>query len=248
MAFASGQLAKLTVIFSPFDEIPGYAGIAFNPMYNPESYSMNHSLDYDENQRPLIGDLDKKFLRIKPKSLALKLFFDGTNASPSNFSRSEFGAFQTPDFNNVVAQVEMFLTLAARISGISVDDFSSSTNSERHQPMKMMIVWGTFLMTGVLSSASVKYTMFDNDGVPIRAEMDITVDEAADLSLIEKEIKLNSPDLSKSITVKQGDTLPDLCFKEYGDASLYPKIAEVNELTNFRKLKPGTELLFPPIK
>jgi hypothetical protein len=37
MAFASGQLAKLTVIFSPFEEIPGYAGIAFNPMYNPES-------------------------------------------------------------------------------------------------------------------------------------------------------------------------------------------------------------------
>jgi len=38
-----------------------------------------------------------------------------------------------------------------------------------------------------------------------------------------------------------------LCSQEYNDASLYPKVAAVNNLKNYRKLKQGMELLFPPI-
>lgn len=36
--------------------------------------------------------------------------------------------------------------------------------------------------------------------------------------------------------------------KIYGDPAYYIQIAKVNNLNNFRKLKTGTNLKFPPIK
>lgn len=254
MAFPRGQLTKMTIIFYPDKNLPG-VGIPFTPMYNPESYNLNHALDYDSEERMIVGNLDKKFLRIKPKSLSLKLYFDGTNASPSNLSGLGIDLADIPDFNSVVAQVEAFLTLGARVGNWSESGVVSSAldgdvgkTNDHHKPMYMMVVWGTFLMTGVLSSANVKYTMFSPEGIPLRAEMDVTILESSDVSLVEKAMKLLSPDLTKAILVKEGDTLPNLCFKEYGDASMYMQIAEVNKLKNFRKLVPGTELIFPPIK
>ena len=36
--------------------------------------------------------------------------------------------------------------------------------------------------------------------------------------------------------------------KIYGDSKYYLEVARVNQLTNFRKLTPGQELLFPPLE
>lgn len=259
MAFQRGQLSKMTIIFFSDLKSPGVKGIPFHPMYNPESYVLNHTIDYDKTPLPVIGTAEQKFLRIAPKSLDLELFFDGTNTSPSNLSGLGIDLGKVPDFNSVVAQVELFLTLGARITSggpIKTTSIGSTPEvktspkgpSEVHRPLYMMIVWGTFLMTGVLEKASVTYTMFNPEGIPIRAKMNITVAESFDAALENKGKKPESPDLSKAILVKEGDTLPDLCFQEYGDSALYMQVAEVNKLKNFRKLTPGTELLFPPIK
>ena len=253
MAFPRGKLTKMVIIFSS-DENQPLKGIPFFPMYNPESYQMSYAMDYDDNQRLIVGNQDKKFLRVKPKTLNLKLYFDGTSASPNDLLISNLE--KIPGFNGVVAQVEAFLSLAASVGSPVVKegvpqvimDGDEKVTGEIHRPKGMAIIWGTFYMTGVLTDATVNYTMFTPEGVPIRAEMDVNIAESTSLTLVERAMKLMSPDLSKSIVVKQGDTLPDLCYKEYGDASFYPKIAEVNQLKNFRKLVPGTELLFPPIK
>ncbi|MGZ4048673.1 MAG: CIS tube protein, partial [Bacteroidia bacterium] len=136
---------------------------------------------------------------------------------------------------SVELQIQAFLKLAYQITG------------SIHQPNYIMVVWGTFIMTGVLNSANVTYTMFAADGTPLRAKMTISISEQVDNSLLTKLLKLLSPDLSKVIVVQEGDTLPLLCFNEYGDSSLYTQVAKVNDLKNYRKLKQGMELLFPPI-
>lgn len=248
MAFPRGKLTKMAIIFSDNESQP-LIGIPFFPMYNPEFYKMDYEMDYDDHQRLIVGNADKKFLRVKPKQLSLKLYFDGTSASPNDLLISNLE--KVPGFNGVVAQVEAFLSLAASVGrneGVQLDPDTKKVTGEIHRPMGMAIIWGTLYMTGVLTKASVNYTMFTPEGIPIRAEMDVDIAESTSLTLVERTMKLMSPDLSKSIVVKQGDTLPDLCYKEYGDATLYPKIADVNQLKNFRKLVPGTELLFPPIK
>jgi nucleoid-associated protein YgaU len=230
MAFAEGKLGKLTIIFYPVSKLPG-VGIPYTPMYNPTSFSVNHTVNYNQKKQPTVSDMTKEFLSSNPRSVSMELFFDGTGASPSASKGLGFNSA----IKSVDLQIQAFLKLAYQISGTI------------HQPSYMMLVWGTFVMTGVLKTANVTYTMFAADGRPLRAKMAITVEEHIDATLLFKALKLESPDVSKSIIVKEGDTLPLLCFKEYSDSSLYIKVAEVNNLKNYRKLKQGMELLFPPI-
>ncbi|MDZ4784706.1 MAG: hypothetical protein SGJ02_01390 [bacterium] len=230
MAIASGQLGKMRMIFYYDADLPGI-GVSYTPMYNPTSFSVSHAITYDEAQKDTVGDMPKKFKNATPRSLSMELFFDGTGASPS----STDALSNAVNVNTVDIRIQTFLKLAYQINGAS------------HKSSYVMIIWGTFIMTGVLKSANVTYTMFDTNGRPLRAKVNVVVEESVSNSLIGKILKLSSPDLSKAHIVKAGDELALLCFKEYGDASLYTQVAKVNGLKNYRKLKPGMELLFPPI-
>jgi len=48
--------------------------------------------------------------------------------------------------------------------------------------------------------------------------------------------------------VKAGDTLPLLCHRVYKDSTYYLDIARINGITNFRNIRPGMRLKFPPLK
>ena len=56
-----------------------------------------------------------------------------------------------------------------------------------------------------------------------------------------------SPPITHNVTVVSGDTLPALCHKIYGDSGYYTKVAAFNGLLSYRKLKPGTQLIFLPL-
>jgi nucleoid-associated protein YgaU len=58
----------------------------------------------------------------------------------------------------------------------------------------------------------------------------------------------SSPDLTHIVEFKAGDTLPQICYKIYNDALYYKDVAMANNLTDFRNIKPGTILKFPPVK
>ncbi len=225
---ALGLLGKVKFIFYRDEKLPGI-GIPYQPAYNPTSFSVSYGTDYDGGIIPIMGDVSKKYTLTLPRTVNMELFFDGTGASPSS------GILGALGINTVDIQIETFIGLAYTV------------DNKDHRPKLVMIIWGSFIMTGVVKSADVTYTMFEPDGRPLRATMSLVIEENVASTLATKLLNLLSPDLSKSIVVKEGDTLPLLCQQEYNDPSLYPKIAEVNNLKNYRKLKQGMELLFPPI-
>ena len=63
-----------------------------------------------------------------------------------------------------------------------------------------------------------------------------------------KKFSKQSPDMSRLVTVKEGETLPYLCHRLYGDSLLVREVARFNELDSFRNIPAGTQLLFPPLK
>jgi nucleoid-associated protein YgaU len=69
------------------------------------------------------------------------------------------------------------------------------------------------------------------------------------MSKEEESLKANrsSPDLSHTVEVQAGDTLPLLCHRIYKDAAYYPEVARANNIVDFRTLKPGLRLHFPPL-
>ena len=50
-----------------------------------------------------------------------------------------------------------------------------------------------------------------------------------------------------SYTVKAGDELPLITYDIYGDPHYYLEVARANKLTDFRNLRAGTTLHFPPV-
>ncbi len=118
---------------------------------------------------------------------------------------------------------------------------------EVHEPKHFKLIWGTALFKGRCTALNISYKLFNPDGSPIRAVCKATFKGSVEENLRVAQEGTESSDLTHHRKVKLGDTLPWLCYQIYGDSSYYLQIARVNELTNFRKLTEGAELLFPPI-
>jgi nucleoid-associated protein YgaU len=120
-----------------------------------------------------------------------------------------------------------------------------------HEPKFLKIQWGEGALKDFdcrLESADVEYTSFDRNGAPLHATLKTTFVEDLDP---EKRTKLegkNSPDLSHTRVVKSGDTLPLLAKEIYGSAEYYLRLAQANDLDDFRNLTPGQEIVFPPLE
>lgn len=118
-------------------------------------------------------------------------------------------------------------------------------DNETHTQPYVKGVWanGDLTIFGKVNSMDLQYTFFDGSGVPLRAKVDMQI-ESHDTG---DDALFRSPDISRMPKVVQGDTLVDLCRKYYDDPSYYIRIAQLNKLSSFRKLKPGSSIEFPPL-
>ena len=95
---------------------------------------------------------------------------------------------------------------------------------------------------------TINYTLFAPGGTPLRAEVSMSF--ASSVTAKEEALRKNasSPDMTHIVTIKAGDTVPQLCNRIYGDGAYYLEVARINNITNFRDIKPGTTLNFPPLR
>jgi nucleoid-associated protein YgaU len=101
--------------------------------------------------------------------------------------------------------------------------------------------------SAVAVSLSLKYTLFDGKGRPVRATASLTLREHRSASQQLAETRAQSPDKANVAKVRAGDTLPGIAFREYGDATLWRPIAAANRLPNPLALSPGQELVVPKV-
>ncbi len=142
------------------------------------------------------------------------------------------------DDTGVIPHVEK-LPIKDRLNNL--ENILYKIKGESHEPGYIKAIWGTFSFQGRLTSLSYDYSLFKPNGEPLRVKVSVTIEGN------KKEVELRSPDLSRIIIVKAGDSLPLLCNDFYGDPSYCTDVAKVNNLSDFRNVKPGTRLLFPPL-
>ena len=97
-------------------------------------------------------------------------------------------------------------------------------------------------------SAEITYTLFRGDGYPLRAKVKATFAENVEDTLRVAEERRSSPDLTHQRLVARGDHLSLMTSRLYGDPKHYLQVAAANGLTNFRRLRVGQALLFPPLR
>lgn len=128
-------------------------------------------------------------------------------------------------------------------------------NPKLHRPPRVLFVWGKFgtendginTCTWVVTKVSVTYVMFLSDGKPVRAKVDLELQESEPIKGQLVKSAKESPDHAKVYTVQRGDTLQSISFREYDDPAEWRRIADANSVDDPMALEPGTKLLVPPI-
>lgn len=115
-----------------------------------------------------------------------------------------------------------------------------------HRPPFVKVSWGMGMVSvfGSVVGLNYKYTYFNALGVPLRAEVTLIVVEVE----LDGKTLFQSPDITKSTLVKDGDSIVSISEKFYDAKKYYLKIARLNGLASFRNLKKGSNLEIPPIK
>jgi len=99
---------------------------------------------------------------------------------------------------------------------------------------------------GVLDSMKKRYILFLDGGIPVRARVTLSFKEYIPVEIQIKKSPRSSPDRLKKYVIKEGDSLWQLSYKEYGEPYYWRIIAEANKIDNPILLEPGKEIDIPP--
>lgn len=198
-------------------------GIPFLAMFNPESFSIKEDVHWENRCAPGNEGDDPVYKATRARTFTLEFTLDGTGVNTNGV--------KIP----VVAQVLLFRTATTKVLGST------------HRPPHLLVQYGTFISSCNINSSTITYTMFDMFGLPIRAKISASFTERTPSGLGALLSMLSSPDLTHRVMVKEGDLLPLLTYNTYKNQLYYLQVARVNKLKNFRKLKPGITLVFPPL-
>jgi hypothetical protein len=211
----------------------GLPQAVFKVMLNPASLSVSHANEFSRLQGINTKGREAKYIRSQPREHHLELILDGTGVTDFGLS-----TLLGKGSGSVASQIKQFLDLCFHMDG------------KIHEPRFLKIQWGEGELKDFdcrLKSVDIEYTLFDENGTPLRAVLKTNfIEDLAPGKRPYLEGK-NSPDLSHIRVVKSGDTLPLLSKEIYGSSQYYMRLAQVNNIDDFRNLTPGQELIFPPL-
>lgn len=194
---------------------------------NPESYTQNFKIEYDTRRGHGASGAQPRFKSTAPEELRLEFVFDGTDTVEG----------YTLEGTDVRDQISSFLS--------TVYDFVG----EVHRPRFLEINWGQLVFPCILTNLDINYTLFDETGDPIRAKLNATfLNYRAHEERARRE-RRSSPDLTHRRLIQPGERLDLMTYKIYNDPKYVLQVADANELTSIRNIRPlvGKEIQFPPL-
>ena len=226
----AGKLEKMLILAFSDSEKAENGGVndadaSFEALINPESYTLAYKLKFSQGgQGQGTSGAQLKYEYTEPEEITFDFLFDNT------------GIIDGKPRTNISDDLKKFKEVLIAYKGDS------------HEPRHFKLVWGeNSIFKGRVTELSIVHKMFKSDGTPIRAIATVKFKSSIEEQKRAARENRSSPDLTHSRVVKSGDTLPLMCYNIYGDPRYYLQIAEVNGISNFRQLKPGTAISFPPI-
>lgn len=152
--------------------------------------------------------------------------------------------------------LNLFFDVTEPVKGKRINDVRKLTNAvaalgriERTlgYPPIVRIAWGhaplgsDFPFTGVLTSLTQNFTLFADNGKPLRADLNATFVEFLNPDM---DLRLTDPELTTR-QVRRGDTLASIAAEVYQDARQWRRIADANQLDDPRRLDVGRTLSIP---
>lgn len=221
-------LNKLTILI----ELPGEnlefsetrEGSQIVAMFNPKSLSVTRQVQWKSQDASKRDSPELQFTTADPATLTVELFFD-TYDTPLPHKQSVF------DYTSKL------LALTA-------------VTGAKHRPPVCQIQWGgeAIIFQGVLQNLDQQFTMFTDEGTPVRATVKCTFMQWRSNEKDLKKQNLMSSDVVKVWTVRRGQTLAGIAAVEYRDPRYWRQIADANGIDDPLALQPGATLMLPALR
>lgn len=189
---------------------------------NPASLKYTMGISYSKDKRMGVSGKEIKFDSYDDSTLTFDILLDDTGVIPMKRK-------------SIVDTINFLEEVLYNLDG------------DTHDPNYLHVNWGSFSYKGRVSSLSYDYTMFRPDGSPLRVKISVTLTGYMNKLYESQIVNRRSPDLSRLIVLKSGESVAFWCNEIYGDGSYCMEVARYNNLPDFRNVPAGTELLFPPL-
>jgi hypothetical protein len=200
----------------------------FEVQYNPEKFQVDRAATWQEaaDQGTVSG---LEFQKIAPASVSMELNFDTT---------VDGADVRTAWVNRFVS------ALQPKVKFTTEQGSGQGQPLEKVRPPKVTFIWGNFDLEGVIESLNVSYTMFAEDGTPIRAKVSLKMKEFKSPDRVDISGGGQGYEIAKIqlVQVQQGQTLSMLAGALGTSAQV---LADMNGISNPLELAAGTMLMVP---
>ena len=158
--------------------------------------------------------------------------------------------------NSVLEESQSVLEITQKLFKMMEVGDGQPAAGTRSSPPYVTFRWGAVdTFKAVCTSLTCTYQLFQPNGDPIRAEVKLDLKQAEPASTASS----NSANLPTNPTtranagagvhtVQDGDSLPSIAYRAYGDATRWRTIADANEIDDPLRLRRGTPLMLPRLE
>ncbi len=202
--------------------------------FNPATYTVSRTVSYGGNQ-------NDNGTQLQQKNYPVLNYTGGNNDTLS--LELMFNKYEFQHYSNQVKYTSDDLSIIKEVKEIEA---LTLLKDSLHRPPLCKFVWSSFSFEGYVTSFSANYTMFLDDGTPVRAKVNLTIQGAE--SGNDAKIPFQSPDRTKSRTLQEGQQLWEIAYEEYENPEMWREIAKANGIRNPLNIKSGMQLVIPALK
>ena len=202
--------------------------------FNPATYTVSRTVSYGGNQ-------NDNGTQLQQKNYPVLNYTGGNNDTLS--LELMFNKYEFQHYSNQVKYTSDDLSIIKEVKEIEA---LTLLKDSLHRPPLCKFVWSSFSFEGYVTSFSANYTMFLDDGTPVRAKVNLTIQGAE--SGNDAKIPFQSPDRTKSRTLQEGQQLWEIAYEEYENPEMWREIAKANGIRNPLNIKCGMQLVIPALK
>ena len=186
-------------------------------LFNPKEYVIEKKTPWSEINVFGLDSPPVQFTMGERKRLSMELFFDTSE--------------EKTDVRDYTAKIEELMLV----------------NAQEHRPPILRFSWGSLSFDCVLEDLVQRFTLFTNDGTPLRAICKVVFKEYATAATQLSGTRRESADHTKRMTLRDGETLSSLAAREYNDCSKWRVIADANNIDDPENISAGTIVELPPL-
>lgn len=188
-------------------------------MFNPYEYTLSKQNQWQEQPTRGKNVGSSSFVKGGSQTLKLTLYFDSSLEEDKDVRK----------YTDRLWEMMM------------VEDKSKDKEAGKGVPPEVAFEWGRLYFRAVLTNMSQKYTLFTEDGTPVRCQVDITLEQKIDREDYRKRTDPPPmPDVGTEVTAVAGDRIDNIAA---GSAAPSMRdIAEANNIDNPLNIPSGARL------